>query len=91
MRLLKWVLDSAHQVGAGLLFEILMPFDARVVAVRWYRGAPTLWTESLNERTTVRRFYVVLTGDEAPLNGRHVGTVVTPDEMFVYHVYEEMQ
>ena len=47
----------------------------------WMEVDPQTWSEK-------RRFAVIGTGWPVPSDGRYVGTAMTPDGAYVWHVYE---
>lgn len=66
-----------------------MPADARIVAVQWQSGRPTLWAEvTPNTAMQLRRFSVYATGEPIPPRAQYVGTVFQANAILVWHVYE---
>lgn len=78
-RIIKTVLKpgEANSVPAG-----------KIIAVAFQNRQLTAWTEATDPRGPAIQYVVIVeTGDEVPANLVHVGTAVSPTDVF--HVYGE--
>jgi hypothetical protein len=85
-----------HRLGPDWNF-LHLPEGAEVLSVGYQdqAGGPVLWESHDVEnraKTVERRFCLVGTGFQYPEEyGSYVGTTVTPDGLFVFHVFEAGQ
>lgn len=72
------------------LQQIEMPADARILHVGMQRDIPTLWAlVEPNAQETTRGFHIVGTGHEASPSWTHLGTCLTSDHQFAWHIFED--
>lgn len=71
-----------------------MPAGARILAVAWQQGHPTIWAECDDAPLVDRQFTLVATGERftPQLDGdnrsTYIGSVIS--DSLVFHVYEVM-
>lgn len=69
--------------------KISMPTGAQIIDLRIQRRMPCLWAVVDPKADLVeRRFRWVGTGHEMDFDGEYVGTVQSPDETLVFHLFE---
>lgn len=72
--------------------RIVMPASAEILCVHLQGKVPTLWAimDEGDKETIERTFTIVGTGHSAPaaLFGRYIGTLLTDNDQFVWHVFE---
>jgi len=70
-------------------FEIEMPRYAKPVMVSGQMGKAHLWAEVFPDNPSeTRRFQIVATGQPIADGHQHVGSFMTNNGAFVWHVYE---
>jgi len=72
-------------------FTIEMPEDAEVLGVQVQRSMPCILARVIPRAPlTARRFHWRATGGSLDGVGRYVGTVQSPDEQYVFHLFEAL-
>lgn len=76
----------------GDVTTVQMPADAQILTVQVQRGTPCIWAIVDASAPTVKRcFELYVTGQEIDATyKKYVGTVQSPDQMFVLHVFEDL-
>lgn len=73
-------------------FELLMPYDAKVLTVQVQREVPQIWAlTNPNNRSEVREFRMVGTGhpiEESLNNLKYIGSFQLVNETLMYHLFE---
>ena len=66
-----------------------MPSGAQILSAQFQRGELCLWA-LVDERAKLemRSFVVLGTGQPTTLNLRHISTVQSDDQSFVWHIFE---
>lgn len=82
-----------YEVGSGEPSTTLLPIDAEVVHVAPIAGKMYVWATTDPDRadpavTERRQIAYFATGEQIPDGADHVGTGITPDGAFVWHVFE---
>lgn len=73
----------------GSTQNLLMRENGAIISVQSQRGVPTLW--EIGETSGLlkdRKFIVVGTGQIITRDAKHVGTVLTDDGAYVWHILE---
>jgi hypothetical protein len=75
--------------------ELEIPLGAQLLHAAWQQGAPTLWFLVDPTQGKERRLFVIVATGET-LHYREgslafVGTVLTPDGRFVWHIFERKE
>ena len=72
--------------------EYALPVGAEIVHVGWRHGRPCMWYQfNVSDAATTeeRRICLTETGHEFPdENWQHIGSMLTPDQSLVFHVFE---
>lgn len=69
--------------------DVMLPVGARILAVRDQANQVCLWAEVVpGAPLMTRRFRVIPTGGDVPVDGTYIGTFFPVDGVFVFHVYE---
>jgi len=79
-------------IDFGVTQEIAIPMGARIVHVGMQVDAVCVWVDGDTARNSHSRWLRVYgTGHPVHPRAEYVGTAMTPDGAFVWHVFEEME
>lgn len=79
-----------YELGDGLRSYDL-PKGARILSVAIQRDVPYMWA-LVEPQEPMEQRKIMLTGTGVPFDGgpyKFIGTMLTPDQRFVFHVFEE--
>ena len=80
-----------YNLVVGAINNIQLPTDSKVLTVKTQRDEIVMWVLMGNGPSVNRRFFIVGTGNPFNQNIKdYIGTVMSPDHTFVFHVFEVM-
>lgn len=73
--------------------RVKIPIGADILSLKVQKDVPCIWFQCESEADTETRIFDFFgTGHAIPdnYNGYFIGTVLSPDQLFVYHLFERI-